>query len=311
MKCRIIAILIILTLILGTTACSHKDYHNGSSSDEQTESAGQETMETGVSGTETESEDSTDSILAGNLSINDFDWDVQEKIIEKALSYTLTLRNRSPYPILSTEITYKTRDNVSDRNLRLFDKFKENHKKYISPDEDNRNIVLIGKSDAYVKPGQYLYDVPVTIGIHSMTWYDSPNYDQFILMQPDTLSLGLVKDHLLYHCHYSFINKTWSIDEKTEKLNNWTDNSLSKLIPKPSCDYYRVSTDKDSDYLIFTVYGYSEEAYKEYVESVKKAGFNKKQNKGKRYYSAEDKKGNSIDIMYDQSNWNMGVTVNL
>ena len=311
MKSRIIAILIILTLIMGMTACSHKNNHQGSSSDELSGSAGQETVETGSSDAETESADSPDSLQASHLSISYFDWDVKEKIIEKALSYTLTLRNRSPYPILSTEITYKTRDNVSDRSLRLFDKFKENHKKYINPDEDNRNIVLIGKSDAYVKSGQYLYDVPVTIGIHSMTWYDAPNYDQFILMQPDTLSLGLVKNNLLYHCHYDFINKTWSIDESPEKLNNWPDSSLTKLIPEPSCDYFRVSTDKDSDYLIFTVYGYSEEAYKAYVESVREAGFTKKQDKGKRYYSAEDKKGNSIDVMYDQSNWNMNVTVNL
>ena len=170
---------------------------------------------------------------------------------------------------------------------------------------------MIGSSNAYVKSGQYLYDVPVTIGMHSMTWYDTPNYDQFILMRPDTLTLGLVKNDYLYICHYSFIDEIWSVDEPPVRVNQWPDHPLTKLIPKPACDYLQVNTDYDSDYLVFTVYGYSEDAYKAYIESVKKKGFERKQKKGTLYYSAEDRKENSIDIMYDQESWNMVVSVNL
>lgn len=317
MKSKIIAILMILALISGITACSYKKPGQSSSPEELSGSVEQEITGKENPAGKNDAPDATgktgsaEPLTADQLTISYFDWDAKEKIIEKALCYTLTLRNRSPFPILSTEITYKTRDNVSDRSLKQFDKFKTTHKDYISPDEDNRNIILIGKSEAYVKSGQYLYDLPITIGIHSMTWYDSPNYDQFILMRPDVLSLGLVKENLLYTCHYDFVSKTWTVDEDPVRLNAWPDNPLAKLVPTPSCDYFRVSTEPDSDYLTFTAYGYSEEAYKEYVDAVKKAGFTRKSSTGKRYYSAEDRKENAVDIMYDPNLWNMEVSVNL
>ena len=312
----------IFLLITGITACSLKNEKNSDHSRQSVESSESEAPVPAIDKEQNQSADSPEStdnksqapddpLKTDQLTIDYFDWDVREKIIEKALCYTLTLKNRSPYPILSTEIRYKTKENVSDKSLKLFDEFKNSHKKYIQAEEDNRDIILIGSSEAYVKSGQYLLDVPVTIGIHSMTWYDTPDYDQFILMRPDELSLGLVKNDLLYSCHYDFLSNTWSVDENPVRVNEWPDHPLTKLVPKPSCDFFRITTDPDRDYLVFTVYGYSEDAYNSYVESVREAGFTKKSHKGKSYYSAEDKKDNSIDIMYDKSNWNMEVSVNL
>ena len=311
MKSKIIAVLMIFTLIMSMAACSQKSHTGSGSSSAEPSSASTQESEADRKAGKTDSQPPVDPLSAEELTMGYFEWDVREKIIEKALSYVLTLRNKSPYPLLLTEITYKTRDNVSERSLALFDEFKTAHKKYIKQDEDNRNIILIGRSEAYVKSGQYLKDVPVTIGIHSMTWYDSPDYDQFILMRPDTLSLGLVKDDLLYYCHYDFTAKSWSVDETPVKLNVWPDTELTRLIPKPSCDYFQIKTKKDDDYLGFTVYGYSREDYQKYVESVKESGFTKNRDSGKRYYSAEDRHDNSIDIIYDKTNWNMDVSLNL
>ena len=325
MKTKITALLLVIAISFGMTACSNKNHLGGSTgssdssvsettSPEKNSSAGsstsadpEEIFEESSENTETPQ----DPLTADQLSMNSFPYSVGEKIIEKAICYTLTLKNNSPYPILFTEILYKTKDNVSDKSLKLFDDFKKRHKKYISQEEDNRNILLIGTSEAYVKPGQYLKDVPVTIGMHSMTWYDAPNYDQFVLMRPDTLTLGLVRDDLLYRCQYDFVSKTWSVEDAPVALNNWPSTELTALIPKPSCDYYRVTTKKDDDYLGFTAYGISVEDFNAYVEQVRDAGFTRNKDSGKRYYSAEDSKKNAIDILYDESAWNMEVDLNL
>ena len=275
------------------------------SSDKQGKSEGTEEM------TSENSNDAAGTLTPDDLSINYFEWNVQEKILNKALCYTLTLRNRSPYPLLSTEINYKVRDTATEQDLKRFDEFKKDNKKYIDQDEDNRNIILIGKSEAYVKPGQYLKDVPVTIGIHSMTWFDTPDYDQFILMKASALSLGIVKDNLLYQCRYDFTDKAWTIDADPAKLNSWPDTDLTKIIPEPSCDYCLITTTKEDNYLAFTAFGMSKDDYKEYVKSIEKAGFTKKKKSGGHYYSAEDADGNTIDLIFDKDNWNIDVNVNL
>ena len=325
MKMKICVALVLITLITGMCACSSKSPGRnaesaGSSVSEPTyqgktdHSDQDKKPDPGTASDDTFNEETNhpDPLTAEQLNLSYFPYDVREKIIEKALSYTLTLNNKSPYPLLSTEIIYKTKETASDKALKQFNEFKTKHKKYIQQDEDNRNIILIGRSEAYVKPGKSVNDIPVTIGIHSMTWYDTPNYDQFVLMRPDTLSLGLVKDNVLYHCQYSFTDNTWTVEENTQKLNNWPSTELTALVPKPAAsDYYRLKTGEKDDYLSFTAYGLSEADYNNYVQAVQDAGFVRKKDKRKRSYSAEDKKGNAIDILYDKTTWNMEVNVNL
>lgn len=332
MHSKLIPVLLAFLLAAGLTACSHKEQStdsvkgtgssetetsvNSTSSDSDSRSSGAastESAKTENSGTGSSIQAQTpeDPLTAEQLNINYFEWNVQEKIVEDAISYILTLRNQSPYPVLYTEIRYKVSESASDKSLALFDNFKKKHKKYINQEESSRSIILLGTSEAYVKTGQYLTDVPVTIGIHSMTWYDAPNYDQFILMQADTLSLGLVKDNFLYQCHYSFTEKSWTVDSSPAALNTWPDTGLSKLISKPSCDYCKVLTGNRNDYLHFIAYGFSKDEYNAYVQSVMDAGFTRKTRKGTGYYSAEDKKGNVIDLMYNQKNRNIDVSINL
>lgn len=330
MKTKLTVFLLILVLTVGVAACGCGRNQEGSSGSVESSSDQRETDKTektdgeaavetdkpdpaanAQEGTSEDSQKTAEALTADQLTISYFNWDVREKIIAKGLCYTLSLYNGSPYPLLSTEINYRVRDNVTEKELRLFDDFKKDNKKYVDQNEDNHNIILIGKSETYVKTGQYLRDVPVTIGIHSMTWYDTPDYDQFILMKPSTLSLGLVKDDLLYHCQYDFINKAWTVDPDPEELNKWPDTELSALLPKPSCDYYQVTTTEKDNYLAFTVFGMSKEDYKDYADSVKKAGFTKKKKSGEHYYSAEDKDGNTVDLIYDKINDNIDVNVNL
>ncbi len=265
MKQKLTAVLLVIILAAGGAACGCSRNQQadsgseGSSITQETTESEKEKNDSSSSSKEQGKSDSTDkatsensdkasgTLTADDLSISYFEWNVQEKILNKALCYTLTLHNRSPYPLLSTEINYKVRDTATEQDLKRFDEFKKDNKKYIDQNEDNRNIILIGKSEAYVKPGQYLKDVPVTIGIHSMTWFDTPDYDQFILMKPSALTLGIVKDNLLYQCRYDFTDKAWTVDSDPKKLNSWPDTDLSKIIPKPSCDYCLITTSGKSE----------------------------------------------------------------
>lgn len=302
MKRKGIVFLLILLLLTAATACSGPS----SGSPDSSESSISPTQ------TETQQKDSAqDTLSASDLSISLFEWDVREEVIADELAYRLNLKNGSPYPVLSTEIIYKTRETATNEELKQFDRFKKDHKEYVDPDDDNHNIRLFGQSESYIKPGQYLQNLPITIGIHSMTWYDTPNYDQFVLMRPASLSLGLVKNNLLYHCHYDFIEKNWSVDPDAEPLNTWPDTRLTRLIPKPPCDYYLISTKTEDSYLRITAYGISNKQYQSYVQSVKENGFTLHTDTGKNYYSAEDRKENAVDIIRDADNLNMTIHVNL
>ncbi len=247
-----------------------------------------------------------------DLSIDAFEWGTREKVIEGTKCYSAKLTNNSDYDLLGVEIDYKLKDDVSEKDLKRFDGFMEEHKDYFTDDDETvDHVTLIGKRQKLVKAGDSIDNIVFAIGMNTTYWYDVPDKNQYEIMEPNMLQLAIVgKDNNIYIAYYDFVNEEWSLDERTGKVNDWFENDLTAITPKPECEYFVVESDKETDYMLsFTAYGMDKEAFDTYNDSVREAGYTKDSSELSGYYSAKDKDGNSISTDYDEMNKTMEVTV--
>ena len=225
----------------------------------------------------------------------------------------MNLTNNSKFDLLAVEIDYKVKDDASDSDLGVYDNFMNDHADWFDDDETARDITLIGSKQQLIKKGEQINQVKLRIGMGNDYWYDNPNNNQFNLMEPDQLQLGIIKDNILYVAYYDFKNESWKIDETTKEMNTWSKNEFAKDLEKPVCDYYLTTSDlDDEDDIDYTVYGTTKEYFKEYVEKIKSNGFTVNASESfDTYFTADDKNGNSVSIDYDEETNLFEVNINL
>ena len=120
-------------------------------------------------------------------------------------------------------------------------------------------------------------------------------------MEPDMLTLAVIgKDSVTYIAYYDFINESWSVESGDKEVNKWPETESTSLVEAPECKVYLVTTDEDDEDLFFNAYGMSEDEFDQYVEDLKEKGFTEDVYESEKYYSADDKAGNSVSIDYDE-----------
>ena len=104
-----------------------------------------------------------------------------------------------------------------------------------------------------------------------------------------------------YKLSLSYSSETMDIELKApEKLAEfkWPDSDIAKLLPKPDSNIGRIEQEAE-DRLAIYVGGTSIEAFGEYVDKVKSAGFEVDYQKGDTYYQADNADGYHVDITYE------------
>ena len=303
MKKIIIGVIIIIAIVLIIFGINKLTSNNGVSISEK----GEDTVNS-VLGKKLDSKD---------LSIDDYSWEVNPKVDKYSnRGYALSFTNNSKYDVIGVEIDYKTKDDVTDDELKIFDEFRNSHEGYIDEDDSSRDISLISKKDTLVKKGENIDNSFLFLG-HKKTYWDNfdgyPTKEQFELMEPSTLELGIIGEDLrLYIAYYDFVNQKWSIYDDSKKLNTWPSNEMSKKIKEPDCDYYILKSDTDDEDVDLICYGVSEEKDKEYIKTMQDSGFTVDAPEYYEYsYSAKNADGNEIEVRYDKEKNRMLVFANI
>lgn len=240
------------------------------------------------------------SLKSSDLSIKDFDWKVTKRKVYGENAYELTLTNNSQYPILGVQLDYKTKDTVTEEELKVYSNFMEEHESYIE-DSPISGVILRGYSEKFIKTGETINEIYFTVGYDNWSWYDYPTEEQFNLMEPKELQLAIIgKDDIIYIAYYDFENKEWVLDSETVPINEWPDNEISKKIEKPDCEYFLLTSDFDEEDLDFYAYDVTQDEYDKYVEMAKKIGFNVNSDYDDFDFDAEDEEGNEVSIYYDE-----------
>ena len=240
------------------------------------------------------------SISKSELNIEDFNWTVEEAKFEGTDYYAFSLVNNSKYNLLGVQIDYSLKEDVSDEELSVFDDFMNEHKDYIEDDATSTDIFLRGARMKYIASGDTADSIPVVIGINNLTWTDIPTTEQFNLMEPKELCLGLIEnDETLHLAYYNFIDKNWRFDSETISINKWPSSEIANLIPKPDGHIFTVNTYENINSMDVTVYGVNTDEFSDYITQLKES-FTSNEYESEDYFSADDESGNSVSVTYDK-----------
>ena len=240
------------------------------------------------------------SLKTSDLSIEDFEWETVPAKDNGVDCYTFSLVNNSDFDIIAVEFTYKVKDDVSESSLGVYDEFMKSHEGYIEESDSVRDVTLRGSKDALVSKGEQLTGLKITVGFQDLSWYDYPTKEQFELMEPKELEIGVVgEDNTLYIAYYDFVDKIWTLDEKTVPADTWSEKEIAQKISKPDCEHHIIVEDKD-DWFEARIYGFDADAFSQYVEEAKTAGFEGKFDTDS-YFSGENAEGYEITLSYTES----------
>ncbi len=204
MKKTILTILLGVLMIFSMTGCGGKNNSNG------------------ILGNK--------SLKASDLSIEDFKWETVSGKCDGYDCYVLSLTNNSKYDIIGVNFSYKVKDEVTDSQLNVYEEFMKEHDGYIDENDSPKNVTLIGEKNKLVQKGEQLTDLRFTVGYEDSAWYDYPTDEQFNLMEPKELQLGVISENKLYIAYYSFKDKSWKLDQNTADVDTWPNTDIAKKL---------------------------------------------------------------------------------
>lgn len=244
-----------------------------------------------------------------DLNIKDFAFNAEKSKCSGFDCYIVEFTNNSKYDLISVNFKYKVKDDVTEEMLSLYDEFMKDHDWFIDEDDSKREVTLRGNTDELIEKGSTTRNVMLTIGYNNYSWYDTPSKEQFDLMELNEIQIGVIgKDKKLYLAYYSFVDKSWRIDETTIDLNVWPKTELSKLIPVPDFKYYAVIDSDEEDFSFYAV-GVSKDDYFEYVNKLKESGFVNIEQYEDYIFEATNKENNGIEIWYEENIMNLTLSL--
>lgn len=214
------------------------------------------------------------ALKASDLSIEDFSIEtgISKKYGEDY--YYATFTNNSKYPVVAFQIDYEPKDSVTESELSVFDDFMKEHYDWIESD-DLTGVILRASGEKLVEKENSIEKAVINIGYEKYSWYNTPSKEQFELMEPKELQIGVIGENdVLYIAYYDYNEKEWLIDEESKQLNEWPKTEIAKKVIKPECKYTLLDSDIDDEKEIdFDCYGVTKEKFKAYVKTLQDAGY--------------------------------------
>ena len=250
------------------------------------------------------------SLKAKDLSISDFTWSTEYSKCSGENCYIVSFTNNSNYDVISPKFIYKVKDDISDESLNVYNKFMQEHSWFLNEGDTVRGVTLIGYDDSLVEKSKNTRKIIFTVGFDNTAWHDYPTKEQFELMEPKELSLGVIgKDSKLYLAYYNFIDKSWSIDETTMDVNVWPTSELAKKVDKIVGKYFMVTYNSENSISVQS-YGASKDDYDKYVGKLKSNGFTNEESYSSYLFEAKDSDGAEVNLWYDGYTFSLAMTLN-
>lgn len=249
MKKKILSILMLVVIILCLTACGDNQSDNKQSIFSK-------------------------ELKTSDLSIEDFNIEIGKTKKYGIEYYVATFTNNSKYPVVSFQIDYEPKDDVTETQLSVYNDFMKEHYDWIESD-DLTGVILRASGEKLVENGSSIGKTNITIGYDTYSWYDSPSKEQFDLMEPKELQIGIIGENdVLYIAYYDYNEKEWLIDEESKQLNEWPKVEIAKKVIKPECKYTLLdSAIDDEEKIYFDCYGINKEKFKTYIKTLQDAGY--------------------------------------
>ena len=248
------------------------------------------------------------SLKASNMNIKNFEYNTESTKCNGYDCYSMSLTNNSKYDIVAVEFTYVVKSSATEEQLSVYSDFMKDHDGYIEEDDSPKDVILRGNVERLISKGETMNGLHFTVGFKTWSWYDYPTEEQFNLMEPKEMQLGVIgEDKKLYIAYYDFKKDSWKLDEKTVVADTWTKKELSKNLIQPTSKHFIVREDEDDEYSIYA-YGVTEENYKKYVEDLKNSGY-EQDDSYTGHFEGKNKDGQEIEVWYYDDDQRMSISI--
>lgn len=253
----------------------------------------------GCSNAETKSQSSSQNNQKGDISIEDIDWNIEEQIRDNDRFVLMDYTNNSDFILVGFKLDFKEKKSVKEEEkTSLLEQIQQDIELSDEQMEQfyDRPLEMYAKSEKVVNPEE-------SVTGQSCYYYQGyiylKNPDLYELVEPDIATIQYVKDDEIYTEYYDFHKKKYSLEEKTEEADYWTDSDLGKLITRPKNKIVRSDLDME-DAFSFKIEGSTQEDFESYVEDCIGKGFTVDSIKSDMNYYAKNQEGYDLDISYDE-----------
>lgn len=234
------------------------------------------------------------------VAIDQLDWTVQEEIIDGNRRVGFSYTNNSDYPIVSFDIKFTQRADVTDEQRSVFDSMYADDSAYIPP-VDASELYADAENQHYAAPGDEVDPWTCELS-YSLT---SLSMEQYELMEPNIAHIRYIGDDgNIYSEYYDFLNDRYELDkgetEETVASDTWPESDLAKMMPKMDAAAITVENDDDESFKVLA-YGVTEDDFTSYVDQCKEAGFDQVDDENSMSCTLRNADGYSIDITYYQA----------
>ncbi len=244
-------------------------------------------------------------------------WTVEESILEGERVLTLEYTNNSPYPIISFEITFTEREDLTPEEREdFFSSIRKEHAYYWGPlDEDNEEefekikaepLKIKAETERMARPGETVRNVPCC---YFDGWFEVKKKTQLEKTEADFASVRYVRDGIIYTGNYDFHSGKLTTEEKTEPAYTWTDGPLADKLPRPDTEVVTKDYCSEESWFSFEAHGFSREAFAAYVAACREMGYTSVFSDRDDYFRADSAEGCSVSLSYDEDDCMMDATV--
>lgn len=217
--------------------------------------------------TDADSEASSVTEVSVPFSIDDIDWYVEEDVIDDVDALSFCYTNNTEYVIADVEMIFTQKEDVTDEDREVWSDLQED---LSLSDDDMTSAYVLGYNRKIADPGE---TVEGSLCVLNGSYYQLTTTEQLDITEASAVTIVYIDDGTMYYAYYDYtVGAFTTLSESAVDLYVWSENEIAELLPQPEFDIVQVTTDEE-DYVYFTAYGVSLDAYTDYVNSCKASGF--------------------------------------
>lgn len=237
------------------------------------------------------------AVSEDTISVDDIDWNVDERIIdgEKCLSFNYT--NNTDFTITSVELKFEQKEDVTEEQLNVFNYLVDGDVSFYNKN-DLKNIYISAENFKIADAGETVEDSQCRIDNSGLYAKSIKEYE---IMEPTDMTIHYVgSDDKIHTLGYNYKTNAYAKSNDIVDKYIWEENELSEMLPKPKFEFVSSYINSSGKYY-FTFSGVNKNDYDKYLIDCKEKGFINDEDTYEFSWHAINSEGYKISLYYTES----------
>ncbi len=301
-----ISLAVVFMMAFLLTACASGTDNTAA---EQSESIVEEGGAASEETEEVETEEAAASEKTTPVAIEDLEWSVDEGVKDGKRYVFLTVTNNSDYDLAGVQFDFIQSASASEEDMENYYSWAVKEHELDAEDEEeirSEELSMEASTDRPLRPGETASNIHFHY-YHGIMYV--MNYEFYSLVEPDLAEIRYIENGKIFKEYYDFKSGKYTIDDRTEDADEWTNSELGARIPKPDVPVIKEGGRDDEDCFMFNAFGMTIDDFNAYVEECKKLGYTVDPGEFDGFYSADDAEGYNVYLFYKEDDFCLSGTV--